>query len=458
MSEENRREQGNTAESSVKAAAKTGKAVANIAKGAATGGVHGAALETAKASKKWIIAVVAAIMLPVAIVAMLPSIIFGSLFGDGTDTPNGISDSTVMTDNMVNLNTGISTILSEGLVDVLTRIDTDFASSGCDGMEVNNPYGSDVVFNANYIISLYCASKDTDVSSISQADMERILRNHKDKLYSFSYTDEVRQVVVEAEEPSESAADSEQTENEPETVEQTIRVYTIAYNGEAYFSDHVFALTDDQKNLAANYAQNLSVLLNDGIYQVLSATEFSAMGISYEGVVFSDGSTQVVYYNQLDDRWRYEAYGTDDIGGYACGPTAMSIVVSSLTAETVDPPHMAQWAYENGYWCSKSGSYHSLIPGAAEEWGLPVEGCTVAEPQKIVDALADGKLVVALMSKGHFTSSGHFIVLRGVTSDEKILVADPSSYSRSEKEWDFSIILNEASKSAGAGGPFWIIG
>lgn len=458
MPEENRREQGNSAESSVKAAAKTGKAVANIAKGAATGGIHGAALETAKASKKWIIVLVAVLMLPVIIVAMLPSIIFGSLLGDGTDTPNGISDNTVMTDNMVNLNTGISTILSEGLVDVLTRIDADFATSGCDGMEVNNPYGSDVVFNANYFIALYCASKDTDVSTISQSDMEQILRSHKDKLYSFSYTDELRQVVVEIEEPAEPAVSTEQVEAKSDVINQTIRVYSIAYNGEAYFSDHIFALSDDQKNLAANYAQNLSVLLSDGVYQVLSTTEFSAMGISYEGVVFSDGSTQVVYYNQLDDRWRYEAYGTDDIGGYACGPTAMSIVVSSLTSETVDPPHMAQWAYENGYWCSKSGSYHSLIPGAAEKWGLPVEGCTASEPQKIVDALADGKLVVALMSKGHFTSSGHFIVLRGVTSDEKILVADPSSYSRSEKAWDFSIILNEASKSAGAGGPFWIIG
>lgn len=458
MPEENRREQGNSAESSVKAAAKTGKAVANIAKGAATGGIHGAALETAKASKKWIIVLVAVLMLPVIIVAMLPSIIFGSLLGDGTYTPNGISDNAVMTDNMVNLNTGISTILSEGLVDVLTRIDADFATSGCDGMEVNNPYGSDVVFNANYFIALYCASKDTDVSTISQSDMEQILRSHKDKLYSFSYTDELRQVVVEIEEPAEPAVGTEQVEAKSDVINQTIRVYSISYNGEAYFSDHIFALSDDQKNLAANYAQNLSVLLSDGVYQVLSTTEFSAMGISYEGVVFSDGTTQVVYYNQLDDRWRYEAYGTDDIGGYACGPTAMSIVVSSLTSETVDPPHMAQWAYENGYWCSKSGSYHSLIPGAAEKWGLPVEGCTASEPQKIVDALADGKLVVALMSKGHFTSSGHFIVLRGVTSDEKILVADPSSYSRSEKAWDFSIILNEASKSAGAGGPFWIIG
>jgi len=99
-----------------------------------------------------------------------------------------------------------------------------------------------------------------------------------------------------------------------------------------------------------------------------------------------------------------------------------------------------------------------LIPGAAQAWSLSVDGCTASEPQRIIDALAEGKLVVALMTKGHFTSSGHFIVLRGCTSDGKILVADPSSYKRSEKSWDMSIILNEASKRAGSGGPFWIIG
>ena len=65
--------------------------------------------------------------------------------------------------------------------------------------------------------------------------------------------------------------------------------------------------------------------------------------------------------------------------------------------------------------------------------------------------------VVAIMSKGHFTSGGHFIVLRGVM-DGKILVADPASYKRSGQLWDLSIILNEASRRAGAGGPFWIIG
>ena len=448
MSEEQRTQQTNTAESTVHAAAKTGKAVANIAKGAATGGVHGAALATANNSKKWIIALVALAMLPVLIIAMLPSIIFGSFSGDGTNSTNAITDDTVLAQNMMDLNTGISTVLSEGLVDVLSRIDTDFAASGCDSMEVNNPYGSDVVFNANYFISMYCASKDQDISSISLADMESILRANEDELYSFTYSDETRYVDGEIDPQT----------NQPEQVAVSVRVYEVQYNGEAHFQDHVFALSDDQKLLASNYAQNLSILLGDGMYQVLSMTEFSAMGASYEGVVFTDGVTQVTYYNQLDSRWANSPYGTDNIGGYACGPTAMAIVVSSLTSETVDPPHMAQWAYENGYWCSRSGSYHTVIPGASEEWGLDVEGCTAAEPQRIVDALADGKLVVALMTKGHFTSSGHFIVLRGVTSDGQIMVADPSSYSRSEKTWDLSIILNEASKNAGAGGPFWIIG
>ena len=86
-----------------------------------------------------------------------------------------------------------------------------------------------------------------------------------------------------------------------------------------------------------------------------------------------------------------------------------------------------------------------------------MQGCGKTEGQRIVNALSQGKLVVAIMLKGHFTSSGHFIVLRGVENG-KILVADPASYTRSQQTWDLSIILNEASGRAGAGGPFWIIG
>lgn len=193
-----------------------------------------------------------------------------------------------------------------------------------------------------------------------------------------------------------------------------------------------------------------------GMYQYLAAADYEN-GITYEGVTFTDNITPVVYYNQGDERYKEKPYGADKIGGYGCGPTAMAMVISSLTDKTVDPVEMAKWSCDNGYWSPGGGSYHSLIPGAAKAFGLQVEGCPAKESQKIVDALSSGKLVIAIMGKGHFTSSGHFILLRGVTAEGKILVADPASKKRSEQEWDLSIILNEAHKNTGAGGPFWIV-
>ena len=196
------------------------------------------------------------------------------------------------------------------------------------------------------------------------------------------------------------------------------------------------------------YHQNLGIYENDYL---------QGNGQTYEGVVFGDaGETEVVYYSQLDKRWAGASYGDSTIGRSGCGPTSMSIVISTLTGQAVDPPHMAGWSYQNGYYCSGSGSYHSLIPGAAESYGLTAKGNLTA--QEIVDALKNRELVVAIMAKGHFTKNGHFIVLRGGTREGKILVADPASIERSNQEWDLSLIMNEARKGAGAGGPFWAIG
>lgn len=173
MSDEKSQQQTST-ESTVAGAAKAGKAISNIAKGAAAGGAHGAAIEAGKSSAKWLIPLIAAVLLPLILVAMLPSIIFGSLLGDGTDSPNGISNDEVLVQNMTAINEGISSILSEGLTDVLERIDSDFASSGCDGKEINNPFGADVVFNANAFVSQYCAHKDTEIASISKKDIVKV--------------------------------------------------------------------------------------------------------------------------------------------------------------------------------------------------------------------------------------------------------------------------------------------
>ncbi len=215
-----------------------------------------------------------------------------------------------------------------------------------------------------------------------------------------------------------------------------------------------WALGDSEITAIESFQQEYGYNQNIGIYD---ADYVNGSGQSYEGVVFTDGGMEVMYYNQLDERWADILYGTSStIGQGGCGPTSMAIVISTLTGAAHDPVELARWSVANGHRCEGNGSYHSLIPAAAAAYGLSCE--KNLDAQGIVDALSSGKLVVVIMSKGHFTRGGHFIVLRGVTSGGKILVADPASYGRSGQEWDLSIIMDESNKAAGSGGPYWAIG
>ena len=415
---------GSTAAKVVEGAAKAGKITAAAANGAALGGPYGAAasvaIAAAKHGKKILLALLAILAIPLLFLVMLPTLIFGGTAQTTGDTTI-LNDQAAITENMNEIAFAVSDLLGSGIADAEQRITDDFAASSADQYEIVNPYENERINNVNLFISQYCAYRDTDVAAISLEDMKQLLRAGIGELYDYTYEDETREI--------EETILNEDGEEVTELREVTVRVYT----------------------------ENLSLFLGDGLFQNLSSSESGFTIPALGNIRYTDGGTEVVYYNQLDERYANKPYGTDNIGGYGCGPTCMAMVVSSLTDDLVDPVEMAKWSYEHGYWCSGSGSYHALIPAAAEAWGLPVSGCTASEPQRITDALSSGKLVVAIMSAGHFTSSGHFIVLRGV-KDEKILVADPASRTRSEQSWELSIILNEASKAAGSGGPFWIIG
>ena len=360
-------ETGASAAHLARGAIKVGKAVSGATKDAAAGGPYGAAAGALWEGRKSVGKFLAAAAV--------------------------LNSETAIIENANTITFTISGILGEGMEDVMERIERDFAASDGDGMEVVNPYETSPVYNANLFVSQYCAAKEKEFADISIADMAAVMRRGKSHLYSYRRTEEMREKTVEDPETGEET-----------TISEKWMIYTVLYNGEEYFADQVFALTEDQKELAADYAGNLSLFLGDGLVQNLEDWEGNSIP-SLGDVRFTDGSTEVVYYNQLDERYAGKPYGTDHIGGYGCGPTSMAMVVSSLAGETVDPERMAQWAYENGYWCKGSGSYHALIPGAAENWGLAVSGCSPSEPQRILDALADGKLVVAIMSKGHFQAA-----------------------------------------------------
>lgn len=166
---------------------------------------------------------------------------------------------------------------------------------------------------------------------------------------------------------------------------------------------------------------------------------------------------KVRYFNQLDARWASVPYGTaGTVGEEGCGPVTMAMALSTLTGRTHDPVELSRWAADNRFRCEGNGSYHALVPAAAAGYGLACRGNLSEE--EIRRALASHQLVVAIMARGHFTSDGHFILLRGIARDHRILVADCASRARSREKWDLPLIISEARADAGAGGPFWAIG
>lgn len=173
--------------------------------------------------------------------------------------------------------------------------------------------------------------------------------------------------------------------------------------------------------------------------------------------ILTGGVVDIVYFCQSAPEWMDEPYGADTIGPYGCGPTAMAMAVASLTDIPADPVTMAAWAVDNGHWARRSGSRHSIVQGAAASFGIEAESFPSREAEDMLAALEQGKLLVALVGPGHFTDGGHFILLRGVTDDRQVLVADPNSPERSLMLWDPQIILDELSSARDNGAPLWVL-
>ncbi len=168
------------------------------------------------------------------------------------------------------------------------------------------------------------------------------------------------------------------------------------------------------------------------------------------------GGHSLVYFNQTDDRWGN--YGSDSIAGYGCGPTAMAMVVSTLTGRFYNPQTMADIFVEEQFWARGGGTYYNFAYGSGERFQMEVTPLPPEEltANQLSRYLMSGGLIIALMGEGHFTSGGHFIVLHGATLTGDILVADPASRERSLTTWDPKLILDELSYVRSSGAPLWL--
>ena len=141
---------------------------------------------------------------------------------------------------------------------------------------------------------------------------------------------------------------------------------------------------------------------------------------------------------QWDKRWGYDMYGDSMIGLAGCGPTCMTMAYLYYTGDTkMNPRRMAEYAQDNGYHSEEGTSWSFWTDGAA---GLGLYGEQIPLSQNQMEAVLDaGGLVVCSMAPGDFTTTGHYILLRGY-DENGFFVNDPNRNSNSQRQWDFDTL------------------
>lgn len=145
----------------------------------------------------------------------------------------------------------------------------------------------------------------------------------------------------------------------------------------------------------------------------------------------------VIYY-QTDPRWKklpYRVKGESaTIGGSGCGPTAAAMLIETLTGKTFTPVDACNWSMKHGYKALNQGTYYAYFKPQFAAFGIECDMLnwtnTYGKPDhpnhdKAVELLEKGYYLIALMNKGLWTSSGHFIVVWW--QDGKVRINDPAS-------------------------------
>lgn len=294
----------------VSGAVKMGKAVAGIAKGAAAGGPYGAIIGAIWANRKTVgkILLVAAVllMLPILFILMLPSIIFGGLTASA-DTPILNNDAAII-ENLKTAEHIIEDVLQQSHQRVLEQINDEISNlSPDDSATITDAYAENIPFNAILILSQYSASKD--YSEIDMGDLKNTVASGKNHLFSYTVTEGAL---------SEDSAG-------------TLYHYTVVYSGEEYFANNIFKLSEEQRKLANEYAQNLMLYLYGSNY-----------GGSGEGTG-ANVSEAVLQYAELIHKYA-DTYGISEYFDLIC-----AVMMAESNGLGLDPMQSSECPYNTKF-------------------------------------------------------------------------------------------------------------
>ena len=253
-----------------KGAVKAGKALAGASKGAAFGPygmAAGLAWEGRRVIVKAGIVFVALLLLPVMILTMLPSMLLGGVgSSDVTETIEGdvwdasiaeeilIHDAASLTDNYAQACHAVDTVMQNAHTDVLADIRADFSRYGANDIKIlRDPYTVYLPHHSTRILCEYSTLTDF-AQTIKITDLT-------EKLTDVSYNFFFYTVWTEAKIKISRVQNEDGTYTEIQTPYKEVN-YTVHYAGDDYITDEVFGLTEEQKQLAADFSDSLSLYLD----------------------------------------------------------------------------------------------------------------------------------------------------------------------------------------------------
>ena len=203
--------------------------------------------ENRKVIAKVIAAIAFLFFLPILYIMMLPPLVFGN---DGMDAVSGdvLTNPSVISSNMTEAEAAISSLLSEAHDGIISDIEKEVENLGkYEEYSISDAFEGQILFESASVISQFCAS-EKDYQEINLTKLKHVLKQHEKEFFDYSV----------------SASSYEKQE---EQTQKNIRIthyhYTVQYIGSAYFADTVFALTEEEKIIAEEYAANLNLLLQE---------------------------------------------------------------------------------------------------------------------------------------------------------------------------------------------------
>lgn len=172
--------------------------------------------------------------------------------------------------------------------------------------------------------------------------------------------------------------------------------------------------------------------------------------VGWKGVVPSDEAGMgipMLFQGDYGQTILYYNGEAKSVASSGCGATSVSMVIAYLTGNVEQNPYLLFCkAVDDGRYHG-NGLSHDTLVWLAKSYGVKCRWISNSA-DAVLEALAEGKPVIAHMGEGIFTSKGHYIVLRGVTEDGKILVNDPNSRSNCHKAFPLETILAQTRTSA----------